>query len=76
MMDRLTAYIMAGNRNQRINRKTTLGLDYMTTLDHILEAHPQKFDVDKLDRLLQDIISGSFSKGLLPDIRLAMKLHG
>ncbi len=75
-MDRLTAYILAGNRNQRINKRTTLGLDYMQTLDHILEVHPQNFDVDKLDGILQDIISGSFSEGLLPDIRLAMKLHG
>lgn len=75
-MDRLTAYIMAGNRNQRINRKTTLGLDYMETLDHILEVHPRRFDVDRLDGILQEIISGPLSEGVLPDIRTAMRVYG
>ncbi len=76
MTTRIENYIIAGNKNKRISLQTVLGLRYMHVLDQVLSYHVRKFDVDKLDKILQEIMSGPLTDGIMNDIKLAMRLYG
>lgn len=74
---RVTNYILAAHMNRNQISAAAYGKGIMDTLDHVVSYSGRKFDMDRLDKILCDIIASPIlSESTMKDVRLAMRMYG